>query len=139
MQVLLICLALVVGGVALAIYGGINYDGTDATTHLVPIIVAGVVVALISWIPLLGLRILKPQEALVVTLFGKYLGTLKGEGFYAVNPFCSSVNPAADTKLSHSGDVKKAENPIVAAMGTNVAFSVTNKISKSVLALIVLM
>ncbi|MBR2385050.1 MAG: SPFH domain-containing protein [Clostridia bacterium] len=127
MQVLLICLALVVGGIALAIYGGVNYDGTDATTHLVPIIVAGVVVALISWIPLLGLRILKPQEALVVTLFGKYIGTLKGEGFYAVNPFCSSVNPAADTKLSQSGDVKKAENPIVAAMGTNVAFSVTNK------------
>ena len=29
-----------------------------------------------------GLKVLKPQEALVLTLFGNYLGTLKGEGFY---------------------------------------------------------
>ena len=58
-----------------------------------------------GWIPLLGLRVLKPQEALVLTLFGKYVGTLKGEGFYAINPFCGSVNPAANTKLNQSGDV----------------------------------
>ena len=59
----------------------------------------------LGWIPLLGLKILKPQEALVLTLFGKYYGTLKGEGFYFVNPFCSAVNPAAQTKLNQSGDV----------------------------------
>ena len=60
---------------------------------------------LIGWIPFLGLKILKPQEALVLTLFGKYVGTLKEEGFYFVNPFCTSVNPAAKTKLKQSGDV----------------------------------
>lgn len=54
----------------------------------------------IGWIPWLGLKVLKPQEALVLTLFGKYIGTLKGEGFYFVNPFCSAVNPAAGTKPS---------------------------------------
>lgn len=48
----------------------------------------------ISWIPFMGLKILKPQEALVLTLFGKYIGTLKGEGFYFVNPFVSAVNPS---------------------------------------------
>ncbi len=53
-----------------------------------------------------GLKVLKPQEALVLTLFGKYIGTLKGEGFYWVNPFCSPVNPAAGTILNQSGDVK---------------------------------
>lgn len=42
-----------------------------------------------------GLKILKPNEALVLTLFGKYYGTLKGEGFYFVNPFVSAINPAA--------------------------------------------
>jgi regulator of protease activity HflC (stomatin/prohibitin superfamily) len=61
----------------------------------------------IAWIPLVGLRVLKPQEALVLTLFGKYVGTLKGEGFYAINPFCVAVNPAATTKLNQSGDVSK--------------------------------
>lgn len=59
----------------------------------------------VGWIPLIGLRVLKPQEALTLTLFGKYIGTLKGEGFYAVNPFCVAVNPAAQTKLRQSGDV----------------------------------
>lgn len=62
----------------------------------------------IGWIPYCGLRILKPQEALVLTLFGKYVGTIKGEGFYYVNPFCSSVNPAADTHLNQSGDVNNS-------------------------------
>ncbi|NLC25017.1 MAG: SPFH domain-containing protein [Fastidiosipila sp.] len=59
----------------------------------------------IGWFPMLGLKVLKPQEALVLTLFGKYYGTIRGEGFYYVNPFCVSVNPAAQTKLSQSGDV----------------------------------
>ena len=45
-----------------------------------------------GWIPFAGLKILKPQEALVLTLFGNYIGTLKGEGFYFVNPFCAAVN-----------------------------------------------
>ncbi len=34
-----------------------------------------------GWILLLGLKVIRPQEALVLTLFGKYVGTLKGEGF----------------------------------------------------------
>ena len=53
-----------------------------------------------------GLKVLKPQEALVLTLFGNYYGTLKGEGFYWVHPFATAVNPAAHTVLNQSGDVK---------------------------------
>ncbi len=67
---------------------------------------ASIVVMIIAIICLPGLKILKPQEALVLTLFGNYIGTLKGEGFYWVNPFCSAVNPAASTSLNQSGDVK---------------------------------
>ena len=52
----------------------------------------------------------------MLTLFGKYIGTLKGEGFYYVNPFCSAVNPAAKTRLNQSGDVKQIN---VVASGTN--------------------
>ena len=72
---------------------------------LVPFIIS-ILYLCLGWIPLMGLKVLKPQEALVLTLFGKYVGTLKGEGFYAVNPFCVGVNPAAKTKLNQSGDVK---------------------------------
>ncbi len=51
--------------------------------------------ALPSWILLCGLHVIKPNEALVLTLFGHYIGTLKTPGFYFLNPFCSAVNPAA--------------------------------------------
>ena len=44
-----------------------------------------------------GLKVLKPNEALVLTLFGKYYGTLDGAGFYYVNPFVSAVNPTKQT------------------------------------------
>lgn len=83
-------------------------------------IVIGVILCILAIFPLLGLKVLKPQEALVLTLFGKYVGTLKGEGFYSVNPFCVAVNPASQTKLNQSGDVKtmpligSAENSLLA-------------------------
>ena len=72
----------------------------------------------LGWILLCGLKVLKHQEALVLTLFGKYVGTLKGEGFYWVNPFCTAVNPAAKTKLNQSGDVDGGSKPIVLSAGT---------------------
>lgn len=45
----------------------------------------------------LGFRIVKPNEAMVLTLFGRYIGTVRGEGFYFVNPFSVSVAPAEQT------------------------------------------
>jgi regulator of protease activity HflC (stomatin/prohibitin superfamily) len=68
-------------------------------------LVAGVIWIIIGFIPFLGLKIIKPQEALVLTLFGEYIGTLKEPGFYFVNPFSTAVNPASQTRLGQSGDV----------------------------------
>jgi len=53
-----------------------------------------------------GLKVLKPNEALVLTLFGRYHGTLKGAGFYWVNPFCVPVNPAASVAPKTSTDLE---------------------------------
>ena len=93
----------------------------------------------VGWIPLCGLKVLKPQEALVLTLFGKYVGTLKEEGFYYVNPFCASVNPAAKTKLSQSGDVDRGARKAfsISMEGTNVQgeMPASNKISLKVMTL----
>lgn len=69
------------------------------------ILIVSIIWLSIGWIPFCGLKVIKPQEALVLTLFGQYVGTLKEEGFYFVNPFCTSINPAAKTKLNQSGDV----------------------------------
>ena len=98
MAALLGFLALYIVGIGLVIVGGILLEA-DIGFGFLPLIV-GILWVCIGWIPFLGLKILKPQEALVLTLFGKYVGTLKGEGFYFVNPFCSAVNPAAGTAPS---------------------------------------
>ena len=109
MAVLLGYLALLVAAVLVIVYGAVR--------GRVFFIVLGVLYVSLGWIALCGLRVLKPQEALVLTLFGKYIGTLKGEGFYCVNPFCSAVNPAANTRLSQSGDVDGGKGGIVIAGG----------------------
>ena len=43
-----------------------------------------------------GFHVLNPNEALVLTLFGKYYGTLKKDGFYWTNLFCSGINPGSE-------------------------------------------
>ena len=75
------------------------------------LVALGVIYISLGWIFFLGLKVLKPQEALVLTLFGNYIGTLKGEGFYFVNPFCTAIYPAANTKLNQSGDVSGVNLP----------------------------
>ena len=86
------------------------------------IFIISLLVLCVFWIPLCGLRVLKPNEALVLTLFGKYVGTIKGDGFYAINPFCVAVNPAAKTQLNQSGDVKTTPAPV--AVTTNGQISI---------------
>ena len=90
--------------VALIIFGAILLENENALGGW---LLAASIVGFIGFSLLCaGLKVLKPQEALVLTLFGDYIGTLKGEGFYFVHPFASAVNPAATTKLNQSGDVK---------------------------------
>ena len=79
--------------------------GALSVLIMLALFIPGLIWVIFGWILFLGLKVLKPQEALVLTLFGKYIGTLKGEGFYFVNPFCTGVNPAAATRLNQSGDV----------------------------------
>ena len=122
---------------AMMIYGGMRLGESPIT---LTIFVLGVVILCVGWIPFLGLKILRPQEALVLTLFGKYAGTLKGAGFYFVNPFCVAVNPAAGTRLNQSGDVKKdADTPAAAALagGGNIALNlpVDRRISLKIMTL----
>ncbi|MDR1135866.1 MAG: SPFH domain-containing protein [Clostridiales Family XIII bacterium] len=56
------------------------------------------IVYLLIVMPLLfaGLKILKPNEAYVLTIFGKYYGTLRGPGYFFVNPFATATKPGDD-------------------------------------------
>lgn len=123
---------------------GIRLESQGTSFVSVALIIFAIIWLSLGWIPYCGLRVLKPQEALVLTLFGKYIGTLKGDGFYFVNPFCSSVNPAAKTKLNQSGDVNGgAKGSVQALFGADAAALqaasgatiVNNKISLKIMTL----
>jgi len=75
---------------------GINLiDERSSTAAGIVLLIASLLYFIIVGpIIFIGLKVLKPNEALVLTLFGKYYGTLKGEGFFFVNPFTVAVNPA---------------------------------------------
>ena len=107
MAMLMLFIALYVVAIAAIVSGAIMTETAESAKSVISIIliVIGVVYVGLGWIFFLGLKVLKPQEALVLTLFGKYVGTIKEAGFYYVNPFCTAVNPAAETKLNQSGDV----------------------------------
>ncbi len=127
--------------VALFVLGLVLIDSEKAVALGGVMLVVGVLGMVLGWIPLAGLHVMKPQEALVLTLFGKYYGTLKNDGFYWVNPFCTSFNPAAKTKLNQSGDVNGGNKAAPAVIfGANGAVSgeaaiTNNKISLKIMTL----
>ena len=55
-----------------------------------------------------GFVVINPNEAVVLTLFGKYYGTIKEPGFYHINPFCSAINPAGRTSMVVNGNAVNA-------------------------------
>ena len=97
-------------------FGGVAVFAANALA--LPAVLCGLYLCL-GWILFLGLKVVGPQEALVLTLFGKYYGSIKENGFYFVNPFCAAVNPAAETKLNQSGDVNHEDKKPLVIPGTN--------------------
>ena len=115
---LLMCIVIFISGALVFVYGIMHLERgeTNLGGFMVTVSILGY---LAGFIALAGFKVLKPQEALVLTLFGNYIGTLREPGFYWVNPFCAAVNPAAGTKLSQSGDVDGAAKTISSAQSTS--------------------
>ena len=76
---------------ALAAIGGIIVGGIlieDRQEEIgVPLLVGSILVLLGSILGFCGLVVVEPNEAKVLLLFGKYVGTIKKDGWYWVNPF----------------------------------------------------
>ena len=120
MAMMLLFILLYLAAIGAVVAGGILMD--QGRRAGVALFVPGLIWSVFGWILFMGLKVLKPQEALVLTLFGKYVGTLKDAGFYFVNPFCTAVNPAAKTRLNQSGDVDGGQSNALlsAALGKSV-------------------
>ena len=128
MAFLVVFILLYLAAIAGFIFGCYLMEAAFSAAALILLIV-GAAWMLVGWIPFMGLKVLKPQEALVLTLFGRYVGTLKNDGFYFVNPFCSSMNPAAKTRLNQSGDVDggAGKSILIAASQSSANVEIENK------------
>lgn len=78
-------LAIVAGAVSL-----VEGNGAGAV-----FIVIGIIGFIAGFCCLPGFHIVHPNEAIVLTLFGKYYGTIKNDGYFFVNPFTAMYNPSA--------------------------------------------
>lgn len=87
----------------------------DAAAWAVPAMVVGIVYDSVGWIWMLGIKVVNPNEAAVLTLFGRYTGTLRSEGIFYVNPF-SSVKKISMKVKTHDNSKQKINdemgNPI---------------------------
>lgn len=93
----------------LLLIGGIFLSATQQ-----PIL--GVIVLVVNFILVLpGLIIVNPNESKVLTLFGKYVGTVKSDGFFWVNPLTSKKKLSLRARNLNGQQLKvndKMGNPI---------------------------
>ena len=75
-----------------------------------------VVLPVLGFIGLAGFFVVNPNESVVLTLFGKYKGTQKSNGFFWVNPFYSKKKISLRARNIDSAPIKvndKLANPIM--------------------------
>jgi regulator of protease activity HflC (stomatin/prohibitin superfamily) len=88
---------------------------TSVRTHNVPLVIVSLLVLAVDCICLAGLQIVNPNEGQVVQLFGTYLGTLREQGFYWVNPLTNRRRVSLRVRNFESAKLKVNDhdgNPI---------------------------
>ena len=89
---------------------------TEETAWIVLPIVGGIVLLFVWFMHLVGLTIIHPQTCRVLTLFGKYSGTVKENGFFWMNPFYSKRKLSLRARNMDMEPIKvndKTGNPIM--------------------------
>lgn len=105
---LFVVLVGVIGGIACMAVGFALVGGDEVPERpgFFALAAVGIIIVIVSAISLNGFKVLAPNEGLVLTLFGKYHGTLKRDGFYFINPFCTSTNPTVFGKFGKKLSLK---------------------------------
>lgn len=106
MGMLFLCIIGLLGSVALFIAGMSVFEG--ALQGILAVL--SIIIFIAACIGFGGLKVINPNEALVLALFGNYYGTLKNDGFFWVNPFCSAINPTVKKYVSASAGNGAAVN-----------------------------
>ena len=116
----------ITGFVALLFFIAFAGAGVYLFTIATPLpIILGAISCVIAFVILTGLTIVQPNQAAVVTFFGKYLGVIRNSGFYMVTPFSTRKKVSLRVRNFNSAKLKVNDvngNPIEIA--TVVVFSV---------------
>jgi len=75
-----------------------------------------IILPILGFVGLFGLFVVNPNQSVVLTLFGKYKGTQKSNGFYWINPFFSKKKISLRARNIDSAPIKvndKLANPIM--------------------------
>ncbi len=108
-------LFIVVAMIAAMVYCFTLSFGPNDEFYALPFI--GAIVLLIAWlIGLCGFSMQEPNEAKVLTFFGKYVGTFRSTGFYWINPFMSVKKVSLRARNFNAEPIKvndKAGNPVM--------------------------
>ena len=72
-------------------------------------VVAGLLVGILAFLSLIGLYTVQPNQAAVLSLFGKYVGTVKDNGLRWNNPFYAKKKVSQRVRNFESGKLKVNE------------------------------
>lgn len=92
---LFLIIVFILASIGLMILGGILIDEYDSYVLGGVSLGLGILLCIASSISFAGLKVINPNEAMVLSLFGKYIGTIYENGFWYVNPFASAIYPQA--------------------------------------------
>ena len=92
---LFLIIVFILASIGLMILGGILIDEYDSYVLGGVSLGLGILLCIASCISFAGLKVINPNEAIVLSLFGKYIGTIYENGFWYVNPFASAIYPQA--------------------------------------------
>ena len=90
-------------------FTGIGTNPETQGPQSVLMVIAGLVIGVVSFFSLIGLYTVQPNQAAVLSLFGKYVGTVKDNGLRWNNPFFSKKKVSQRVRNFESGRLKVNE------------------------------
>ncbi len=105
-------LVLLLGVIAGAVYGMVGTSGEEE--RVATLLIAALVLA-IDLIAMCGFFVVAPNQSMVLTLFGKYKGTVRRDGLHWANPFFAKVKMSLRVRNFETAHLKVNDhdgNPI---------------------------
>lgn len=94
----------------LAVFAFVRFMMTDPSNSATGMAIAGIVIATTVWIlALCGLYKVEPNQSAVLSLFGKYVGTVRTPGLRFNNPFYTKKKVSLRVRNFESGKLKVNE------------------------------